>query len=544
MDMDKDQIEQYIMDMPDEVLQTFTFSMPWQYDSSSGGYVDEDGFSAYVSSTDKDDPKTTRDKLQRECWNKFNRNPQFNTATRGLLGRLTGLGFEVSSEIAEIQEAIEEITFDQRNRLYNYWPKYVGRNLIEGELFLLLTVHLDGFVEVDFVDPASISGAGEDDSGIIFHPSKALMPLIYTIDNMTGYKAQIPSVFCAYYPELIEIAAKNKDFSSKLLANSRSKKKKYAKFNGYYRFIVSWDRGFLTRRAISYMRTTVEWLNYYENLKKYEIDHKKSSGSYLWIFSFTEPRAFKMWLSLSDEDRRKTGLTAKKTPGGSLILPPGVTCDVRNPNLSRISDQDTDIMDMVSSGLNEPEDVTLGRSKGTYGSVKASRGPMADRTSDEIAYFERFLMYDFWEAVFFLKSSVSDFKNEYKVREATHFDKDGEPVFGNVKKKASHLIQVSFPISESIDYEGRARGLMGVKHGPATDVLGIPYSEIAHRMGFSNYARLRLRFATEKEKYPELIYAVDAESLQETMEAEPKVPKTKPAEKKTAKKPVKQEEKK
>jgi len=538
--MERSEIEKYIMEMPEEVMSTLTFSMPWQYDAGTGAYADEDGFSSLTGATGKDDPKTTRVQLQQECWNKFNRNPQFNTATRGLLGRLTGLGFEMSSDIAEIQEAIEQTTFDQRNRLYNYWPKYVGRNLIEGELFLLLTVHTDGFVEIDFIDPSSISGAGDDDSGIIFHPSKVLMPLVYSIDNNSGFKAQIPSIFCAYYPELIEIAAKDKDFSRKLLTNSRSRKKKYAQFNGYYRFIVSWDRGFLTRRAISYMRTTVEWLNYYENLKKYEIDHKKSSGSYLWVFRFTEPRAFKLWLSLSDEDRRKTGITAKKTPGGSLVLPPGVEVDVRNPNLSRISDQDTDIMDMVSSGLNEPEDVTMGRAKGTYASVKASRGPMADRTSDEISFFDRFLKYDFWEAVFFLKSSVSDFKNEHKVREATHFDKDGEPVFGNVKRKASHLVEISYPISENIDYECRARGLMGVKHGPATDVLGVPYSEIARRMGFSNYGRLRLKHATEKEQYPELIYAVDAESLQETMEAEPRPAKTKPAS--TEKKPAKKEE--
>jgi hypothetical protein len=199
-------------------------------------------------------------------------------------------------------------------------------------------------------------------------------------------------------------------------------------------------------------------------------------------------------------------------------------------------------MEMISSGLNEPEDVTLGRAKGTYASVKASRGPMADRTADEIAFFDRFLKYDFWGAVFFLKSSVSDFKNEYKVREATHFDKDGEPVFGNKKRKAFDLIENSFPISENIDYEGRARGLMGVKHGPATDVLGVPYSEVARRMGFSNYGRMRLRHATEKETYPELIYAVDAESLQETMEAEPKPAKTKPAS--MEKKPAKTEEKK
>ena len=221
--MDRSDIEQYILDMPDEVLASLQFSVPWQYDSGTGGYKDEDGFSATTLSTDKDDSKTTRDTLQKECWRKFNRNPQFNTATRGLLGRLTGLGFETTSDIAEIQTAIDEIYYDPRNRLYNYWPKYVGRSLVEGELFLLLTLHKDSFVEVDFIDPSTIMGAGSDDSGIIFHPSKSLMPLLYTIDDLEGNKAQIPSIYCAYFPELVEIAAKDEYFQRKLLRGSHSR---------------------------------------------------------------------------------------------------------------------------------------------------------------------------------------------------------------------------------------------------------------------------------------------------------------------------------
>jgi hypothetical protein len=180
-------------------------------------------------------------------------------------------------------------------------------------------------------------------------------------------------------------------------------------------------------------------------------------------------------------------------------------------------------MDMIASGLNEPEDVLLGRSKSTFASVKAGRGPMNDRTSDEIAYFDRFLKYDFWDSIFFLRSAIDDsFRYVHKVREAINFDKDGEPVFQNRKRLASQLIDVSYPVSELVDYEARARGLMGVKHGPASDTLGIPNSEVAKRMGFGSYGRLRLRHATEKEKYPELIYALDAESLQEQAEAEPK----------------------
>ena len=45
---------------------------------------------------------------------------------------------------------------------------------------------------------------------------------------------------------------------------------------------------------------------------------------------------------------------------------------------------------------------------------------------------------------------------------------------------------------------------MGVKHGSVYDNLGIPNEEIAKRMGFGNYRRLRLAQATEEDKYPEL----------------------------------------
>ena len=518
--------------MPDEVLEKLQFSVPWQYDTGEGGYKDPDGFPNTIGTANKEDSKHVRDQLQQECWNKFHQNSQVNTSVRGLVGRMTGLGFETTSSILEIQDVIEEIELDYRNRLYNFWPKYNGRSYIEGELFLSLTCHKNGFIEVDFMDPSSLDGNGDDGSGIIYHPNKTLMPLIYLLDTGNQEKVQIPSIFLAYDPSLMEIAIKHKDFNEKAVKKSHSKSKSFTNLKGQYRFVVAWDRGFLTRRAVSYLRTTLEWLNRYEDLKKYEIDHKKSSGAYLWIFKFTEPRAFKQWLALSDIDRRKTGIMAKKTPGGSLVLPPGIEVDVRNPNLSKITDQDTDIMDMIASGLNEPEDILMNRSRGTFASIKASRGPMNDRVSDEISHWERFLRYDFWEAIFFLKSKISDFKYKHKVRKAVDFDKKGEPVFKSITRRASQLIDIGFPISEMIDYEGRAKGLMGTKHGPVSEVLGIPDSEVASRMGFNGYKRLRLKHATEKEEYPELIYSIDAESLQEKVEGEPKKPARKPLKKK------------
>jgi hypothetical protein len=59
------------------------------------------------------------------------------------------------------------------------------------------------------------------------------------------------------------------------------------------------------------------------------------------------------------------------------------------------------------------------------------------------------------------------------------------------------------------DAETRARAFLGVKHGSVYDNLGIPNEEIAKKLGFGNYRRLRLAQATEEDKYPELTPAID-----------------------------------
>ena len=197
---------------------------------------------------------------------------------------------------------------------------------------------------------------------------------------------------------------------------------------------------------------------------------------------------------------------------------------VNNPNLPNISDTDTDILHQITSGLNEPEDVSTGQSKGTFASVKASRGPMSDRTADEAEYFERFMRHDFFSAVFFLSSAVSKFPKTFKVKEAVGFVKK-KPIFKEVDRLPETLIDITFPTSEVVDYESRAKALMGVKHGSTHDTLGMPFSTIAKKLGFSNYKRLRLVAATEDEEYPELISPDDQESVEEKKLEPPKKPK-------------------
>jgi hypothetical protein len=531
MKLDEKEINKFIDDMPDEVLNKIQFSMPWQSASSleDEGY-DLDGDGAPIDIKGKQSFDIS--KAQDEIWLKFYENPQLNTSIRGQVGRLTGKEFSCASEIFEINEVLKEITYDWRNRLYDNWPKYVGHSIFNCELLLLLTVHLDGFVEVDYIDSKYVNT-----SEIIYHPTKSNFPLFYTVtkkDKLLEEKRYIPSIYIAKYPDLLSVIKKSEKYKAgdDKLSKPTKNVAKYKEIGGYNQFIVQWNRGFgIKRSIISHLVTIIKWINHYENLKQYEIDHKKSSGAYLWVFTITDAKAFKIWLKLSDDERKKTGITAKKTPGGSLILPPGIEVKVVNPQLPKISEGDTDILEMVSSGLNEPGDVMTGSAKGTYATVKASRAPMTDRTSDEIASFERFLKYDFWHSILFLRSKIKkDFKFEYKIDDVVGFKKKSkdviEPIIKKVIKKAYELVDINFPVSQTIDLEGIAKGMLGVKHGPISETLGIPNKEVSKRLGINSYGRMRQKHALEKEKYPELLYGVDAETLQEKVEGEPSKKKT------------------
>jgi len=511
--------------IPDDVLAQMSFSVPWQYSSDGVGTgKDADGFDTNATNIDKKFNEFKRDELQKQCFTKFHTNPQINSAIRDMMGRMTGAGFGTSSGVQEIQDVIDLIELDWRNRLYYFWPKWVARLQIEGELHICFTLHDDGFIEIDFVDPKDILGA-DDGTGIIWHPTKSFLPLFYNV-SLSGKgitdSTLIPSIFIARSPKLIDLAKKSAHFNEEKTVINKEVGSKYRQFGGYKRFIVSIDKGFMTRRAISHLVTTIEWLNYYEALKKYEIDHKKASGSYAWVFYFEDLAAFRTWMSLSDDDKRKTGVGAKLTPGARLVLPPGMKVEIKNPQLNPIREQDTDIMSMAISGLNIPEDVATGQSKGTFASVKASRGPMSDRVSDENTYFGRWMQFDFWGSIFYLRSKMGFMDDKFKVRRAVGF-KNKEPIFKNIQFPPERLIDVSHPTSEISDLESRTKALLGVKHGPISESLGIPNSEIARKVGVEGYARARLDKATEDEMYPKLLYelGVDAEGTQEGMEGEP-----------------------
>jgi hypothetical protein len=506
-----------IDNMSDSELMKAAFSIPggnpWEDQSVlfplGGTDTDPDGFDAarlqFGSS-----PHIRA--MQRLCWIKFQTNPQIRSSVMDRIGRVSGEGFSVSSEIFEIDEFVRKINTDPRNRLYLFWPKYFGRADVEGELFLSLTAHKkDGFVEVDFRDPGTL----ED---IYFHPQKPQMPLFYRFcrrDNVLGSMEEIiPSIFIAYYPELWEeYAVKAPNFNATMITNALGGSG-FKKLGGFKRFIVSWDKTMLTARNVSHLSTTIQWINQYESLKRYEIDHKKSCGAYVHDFSFEDKAAFKGFLALSNEELAKTGVMQKMTPGSRLFLPVGMKHEIKSPTLGKITDTDNDIMMMVTSGLNQPEDMVTGQSKGTYSTVKNSRGPQSDRMSDESTFFERFMRYDFYRPIFFLAAALGHFPPTFRVERVIDFKKK-EPTRKKVDVEPCELLDFSFPTSAISDAESVARALLGVKHGSVFSTLGIPASVVAKRLGFGDYKKLRQLFAEEEEKYPELAPDVDQEAAQE-----------------------------
>jgi hypothetical protein len=517
-DFTQENMEKVIDSLSEEQLLTVAqTSVNWM--TGTDPTVDEDGFA--VGTLPLKNDLQNYSELQTACWDKFVSNPQINSHVRDYMGSLTGMGFRAESQIFEIQEKIDEIVEDPRNNLSLRMSQYVARSEIEGELFLSLTLHKDGFVEIDFLDPSLIQAGGDSSSGIFHHPNKSMFPLVYRfsrpgINGKAGEVLHLPSINIAHFPEMKKEALKliEKDAPKGLYGKNGAKE--YSRVGGLTTFVVQWDRGFLTNRNVSHLKTTLVWLNHYESLKRWEIDHKKSAGSYLWVATIEDAKAYRAWLKLTPEQRAETGLFAKKVPGGTIVLPPGMSLECKNPNLSSISGQDTDIMQMVTSGLNRPEDMVLGGSmSGSKSGIQATRGPQSDRTQDQIAYFERFLRFEFWRSVFLLCYRSGKMEEHYTLKEATSFEKR-EPVFKKVKKKSYQLIDFEFPQSEVSDIEAKARALLGVKHGSVAESLGIPHTDIAKKLGFGSYYKRRLVFSTEADVYPKTPLAIAIDAAEES----------------------------
>ena len=510
---------------------------PWQGNPAGSLAIidqnakDEDGFS--MTMVGDDFSYKGFDVLQQECWRKFNSNPFVFTTVMDTTGRLTGYGFEQSSTYPKADEFMAAVWEDPRNMLVQHFSKYIARSVVQGELFFVLTIHKDGFVEVDFLSPTTIKGF-TNGSGILTPENKPMFPLLYkveTVEKGITKTKYIPSINMAYYPTLWDTTVKqHSQWSSVVEADivGRDKHSKFKSIGGYTQFVVQFDQGLVTSRNVGRAKVALEWLNHYDNIKKWELDHKKSSGAYLWTIEVADRAAFRLWLGMTDEQKAKTGLLQKKVPGGTVMLPPGFKLTCNNPKLASITNQDDDILHMVSAGLNTTEDQMTGSSSGqTFGGVKMSRGPISDRIQDQVADLQRFMVHGFWRGTMFLHSKTGHMPWTVMEDRAYKFE-NKKPKFKKVKVEAHKTVSINFPTSEMGDLESKTKALLGVKHGSLNQTLGISMEDIASRIGIQNYHKSRLKTETEKKNYPELITAEESEQLEEKV-AEPGLGTGKPA---------------
>lgn len=496
---------------------------PWQ-GSPAGGLgspdphaTDEDGFRL----TQVGDNFSYRgyQELQAACWGKFNCNPFVFTTVMDTTGRLTGYGFDQGSTYPKADEFMQKVWKDPRNMLVQHFKKYIARSVIQGELFLVLTIHKDGFVEVDFLSPTTITGF-ENGSGILTPENKPMFPLLYRVETIVKRVQQVkylPSINLAYYPQLWDVVRKHQEYVPEMetKTSGKSSDKKFSTIGGCTQFVVQFDQGLVTSRNVGRLKVSLEWLEHYDNIKKWELDHKKSSGAYLWTIKVADRAAFRLWLGMTDDERKKTGLLEKKTPGATVMLPPGFDLVCNNPKLASITNQDDDILRMVSAGLNTSEDMMTGSSSGqTYGGVKMSRGPISDRIMDQVADLEAFMVHGFWRGAMWLHSKTGHMNWTVSDSKAYKFE-DGEPKFKKFQVEAHETVSINFPTSEMGDLESKVKALMGVKHGALSQTLGISNEDSARRLGFQNYHKSRLKLATEDKYYPKLMTDLEAEQIAE-----------------------------
>lgn len=498
--------------------------MPWQgappgaaapppLDPGRNPMRDEDGFSQNVYDFGSGNYKGFKE-WQQACWIKFKSNAFVHTTVLDTTGRLTGMGFNLFSHYPKANDFIDSFWHDPRNRLVTNFKKYVARGVIQGELPLNVTMHKDGFVEVDFVSPTTIYGF-TDSSGIITKKGKNNFHLMYRVVDSDNDVYLIPSINLAYYPELWKDVEENTEYKNAISGGAKLLGKEDYGIEGYTSFIIWMDQGFVTKRNVGGVQVVMEWLNHYDNMKRWELDHKKSSGAYLWVVEIEDRQAFRLWLSLSDADRKATGLLAKKTPGGTLMLPPGFKMTCHNPKLASITNQDEDILNMIAGGLNTPKDVMTGSSSGqTYSGAKLSRGPVGNRVMDSMADLERWMTHEFFRGVLWLHHKAGKMSWTYPMEKAFKFVK-GEPKFKKYKVEAHRTVEINFPTSEMDDVESKTKAYLGSKHGPVPQTLGISHSTVAKRIGVNGYSQERLLKATEDNMYPELMSNDEAEQIVE-----------------------------
>ncbi len=466
--------------------------------------------------------------LQDLTYKQYREFPYIRSDVDRKVNMVTGKNFGFSSYIPDIDEFLEEEVYDHRNLLWWRMPGWIVRMLVEGELFILVTVQPDGFCVFNIIEPSYVTGA-LDATGIWSDPGNVLLPLYYNIKDLTsgGDGEIIPSINHIYDAGYDKVDL-GESFKRELLKGSQLLDRgKYKALGGYSRFVIHWNNlnGVdEAKRDTSFLRAVLKYVNFYQQSILWSMDYRKSLASWSQEVKFSDDafgqKAYRLWSKMTDEERLATGLTRPPAPGDRVFSMPGMSINTVSSNQGKMgSGESVDLRNMLVSGMDAPPDVvTSDLSQGNRSSSQQTRSPYADTAEALQVKFERLFKFGLWAHIFKIKSLMDDsFREDIKIDSPIDFmeEKESSDVAGaplkDVKKaktqkrkrKAFHFVDVTFPVLNIQDMEGLATGLLGSKHGSVIETLGIPPSLVAERMGFKGYRKLRLQHALEEDQYPD-----------------------------------------
>lgn len=447
-----------------------------------------------------------RREIQEECWKIYRTFGPINSSVNSKADYVTGEGFSVYSNNLDIDRFIIDLVFSRRNRLYSAFNGWMVRMQAEGELFLLISFDEEGEATVRVLEPSRIGSQSLQD-GLITHPDDVTKTLFYDYKFNGNEFEQVPDVNIMFEPELLSVAKAIPGFNIQKSLRSKARSMKFKGIGGYRRFILHWKN--LTgiheyRRDTAHLRTVLEAINLYWTAIKWELDHKKAQAAYTVEVSFEDTpfgrTAWQVWKKMDESERAKTGLTKTLTPGSRVFTMPGMKLILHSPQLSKMSGQNQDLLNIAGAGARSPQDMFQGQSAGaTHSSLKSTRPPLVQEVKNLGEKFSGFLKYELLRSCFFAKSKLSDFPETFSKRFISEL-KRGEATWKELDVEPIELVRIELPniiLDERADKNANAK--LGSKHG-GLESLGVSHQLIAKDMGVGDLGRQkRLKLEEEEE---------------------------------------------
>lgn len=494
----------------DPSLIAFESSSNWQsgFQVAQSFYHNENPLAdlTYGLSNAKAQPLNWRS-IQAKCWELYRTFGPVNASTNSKADYAAGSGFGADSDNLDIRLYLKDFFYSYRNRLYATLPGWVIRMLGEGELFLLIAFDKEAKATVRVIEPSRI-GRDTVNDGLITDPDDVTQTIWYEYYTTTlnGSELEyIPDIRVVFDPSLLAKV----DIDRKLSENSWGGNK-FKAIGGYNRFILHWKN--LTgipeyKRDISALATVLEAVNLYWNAIKWQLDHKKAQCAYTNVLTFDDTPAGKVawqiWNRLTDEEKAKSGLTKQLTPGSTIVLMPGLKFDVKAPQLTKITGENQDILNIAGAGARTPQDLWQGQASGaTHASLKSSRSPLEMEIENLQYKLGNLVKYEVLRACFFVAAKMGKFPETFEVEEIVDVKK-GEPTFKKIKTEPIELVNLSFPdIKFEQQIEGKVNAYLGSQHAGLTSI-GVSDSKVAKEMGVDNLNALRREQIKERQKFGE-----------------------------------------